>query len=163
MQIANANFTTQTQLDKYLQVSNANFATQADLDRYLQVSNANSVTPSQLSQYLQVANTTQFATTSDLDNYLQVANSGAVGAATVANTAGSGTSLVQSTINNIINFKSFKAGSNITLQDNNGEIVINATGSLSVQDTLDFGFVSNDFGLITDGEESDPQYDFGTL
>ena len=163
LQIANANFTTQTQLDKYLQVSNANFATQADLDRYLQVSNANSVTPSQLSQYLQVANTTQFATTSDLDNYLQVANSSAVGAATVANTAGSGTSLVESTINNIINFKSFKAGSNITLQDNNGEIVINATGSLSVQDTLDFGFVSNDFGLITDGEESDPQYDFGTL
>ena len=163
LQIANANFTTQTQLDKYLQVSNANFATQADLDRYLQVSNANSVTPSQLSQYLQVANTTQFATTSDLDNYLQVANSSAVGAATVANTAGSGTSLVESTINNVINFKSFKAGSNITLQDNNGEIVINATGSLSVQDTLDFGFVSNDFGLITDGEESDPQYDFGTL
>jgi len=163
LQVANANFTTQPQLDKYLEVANANFATQADLDRYLQVANANSVTPDQLSQYLQVANSAQFATVSDLDNYLQVANSSAVSAPVVANAVGSGTALVESTINNIINFKSLKAGSNITFQEINGDIVISATGSLSVQDTIDFGFVSNDFGLITDGEESDPQYDFGTL
>ena len=152
-------------LDKYLEVANStSFVTQSDLDRYLQVANSGSVSSGDLSQYLQVANSTSFVTQDQLDRYLQVANSGSVSSSsTVANTTGTGLSTIQSSINNIINFKSIKAGQNITLSDNNGEIVINATGSLSVQDTIDFGFIGNDFGLITDGEESDPQYDFGTI
>jgi hypothetical protein len=163
LQVANANFATPSQLDAYLQVANTSqFATVSDLDRYLQVANANFATPSQLDAYLQVANTSQFATVSDLDRYLQVANNTA-SVATTANSVGTGLSVINNSINNIINFKSFKAGQNITLQDNNGEIVINATGTLSVQDSIDFGFVGNDFGLITDQSESDPQYDFGTI
>jgi hypothetical protein len=116
-----------------------------------------------LSQYLQVANSVAFVTQDDLDKYLQVANGSSSSSATVANTTGSGLSTIQSSINNIINFKSFKAGQNITLQDVNGEIVINASSSLAPTDSIDFGFVNNDFGLITDGEESDPQYDFGNI
>ena len=155
-------FVTQSDLDTYLQVANASQVTSDQLDNYLQVANANFATPSQLDAYLQVANTSQFATVSDLDRYLQVANNTA-SVATTANSVGTGLSVINSSINNIINFKSFKAGQNITLQDNNGEIVINATGTLSVQDSIDFGFVGNDFGLITDQSESDPQYDFGTI
>ena len=181
LEVSNANFVTQNQLDNYLQVANASsvtpdqlsqylqvansaaFVTQEDLDRYLQVSNSGSVTSDQLSQYLQVANSVAFVTQDDLDKYLQVANGSSSSSATVANTTGSGLSTIQSTINNIINFKSFKAGQNITLQDVNGEIVINASSSLAPTDSIDFGFVNNDFGLITDGEESDPQYDFGNI
>ena len=143
---------------------NSPVALVSDLDKYLEVANANSVSSGDLSHYLQVANSTSFVTQDQLDRYLQVANSGSISSSsTVANTTGTGVSTIQSSINNIINFKSIKAGQNITLSDNNGEIVINATGSLSVQDTIDFGFIGNDFGLITDGEESDPQYDFGTI
>ena len=143
---------------------NSPVALVSDLDKYLEVANANSVSSGDLSHYLQVANSTSFVTQDQLDRYLQVANSGSISSSsTVANTTGTGLSTIQSSINNIINFKSIKAGQNITLSDNNGEIVINATGSLSVQDTIDFGFIGNDFGLITDGEESDPQYDFGTI
>ena len=163
LQVSNANVIIQDKVDKYLQVSNANFVTQSQLDRYLQVSNASSVTPDQLSQYLQVANSTAFVTQQDLDRYLQVANGSSSSTSTVANTTGSGLSTIQSSINNIINFKSFKAGQNITLQDINGEIIINASSSLAPTDSIDFGFVNNDFGLITDGEESDPQYDFGNI
>ena len=105
-----------------------------------------------LSQYLQVANSTNFVTSNTLSTYLNVAN-----------TAGSGTSLVESKINNIVNLRSLRAGSNITLSENNGEIVIAATGTLSVSDSIDFGFVDNDFGSITDDADSDPQFDFGTL
>lgn len=164
LEVSNANFITQNQLDNYLQVANsAAFVTQENLDRYLQVSNSGSVTSDQLSQYLQVANSINFVTQDDLDKYLQVANGSSSSSATVANTTGSGLSTIQSSINNIINFKSFKAGQNITLQDVNGEIVINASSSLAPTDSIDFGFVNNDFGLITDGEESDPQYDFGNI
>lgn len=76
LQVANANFITQSTLDGYLQVANStSFATTGSLDAYLQVANSTSfASTSSLDAYLQVANSTGFASSTDLDAYLQVAN-----------------------------------------------------------------------------------------
>ena len=166
-------------LNQYVQVANVNSLIQASVDNLIDGApgaldtlnelagalgdDANFVTTitdsidskadtTLLSQYLQVANSTSFVTSNTLSTYLNVAN-----------TVGSGTSLVESKINNIVNLRSLRAGSNITLSENNGEILIAATGTLSVSDSMDFGFVDNDFGSITDDADTDPQFDFGTL
>jgi hypothetical protein len=143
-----------TDLDQYLQVANSFSGSYNDLTNTpnLNTYAANSFVVTQLGLK---ANTTQ------INNYLQVANSTAF--VSTANTVGQGTSLVESKINNIINFRSLRAGSNISLSENNGDIVISATGELSVADSIDFGFVNNDFGSIVEAADSDPQYDFGTI
>lgn len=97
----------------------------------------------------------------NLDSYLEVANS--LNFVDTLQSQGTGTSLVFSKINNLVKLKTIKAGPNITLSENNGELTISATGELSVTDSLDFGFVGNDFGLITEADETDSQYDFGTI
>ena len=142
-----------TQLTNYLQVANSiNFATTTDLNQYAQVANTFSGLYSDLSGApnldLYASNTalSSKVDTSQLSSYLNVAN-----------TAGTGTSLVESKINNIINLRSLRAGPNITLTESDGEITIAAT------DTMDFGFVNNDFGSIAEAADIDPQFDFGTL
>ena len=93
---------------------------------------------------MQVANTTSFVSTTQ-DH-------------------GSGQTLIKSKINNILTLNTLKAGPNITIEENSdGEIKISATGELSVSDSLDFGFVNNDFGSIADNADSDPQFDFGNI
>ncbi len=119
-----------------------------------------------LDQYLQVANATSLlsnkADTALLNDYLQVANTANL--ITSVQNQGAGQPLVKSNINNILTLNTLKAGPNITIEENSdGEIVISATGELSVSDSIDFGFVNNDFGSIADAAESDPQFDFGTL
>lgn len=97
----------------------------------------------------------------NLESYLEVANS--LNFVDTVQSEGTGTSLVFSKINNLVKLKTIKAGPNITLSETNGELTIAATGELSVSDSLDFGFVNNDFGLITESDETDSQFDFGTI
>ena len=142
-----------TQLNNYLQV--ANNKTIVAGDNITVATNATSILISS------TASGNGAVSDAQLSKYLEVANSAAF--ISTANTVGQGTSLVESKINNIINLRSLKAGPNISLSENNGDIVISATGELSVADSLDFGFVNNDFGSIVDAADSDPQYDFGTI
>ena len=101
------------------------------------------------------------ADTTALNNYLNVANTANL-VSSIQN-QGTGQTLIESKINNILTLKTLKAGAGLTIVENNGEITIAATGDLAVEDRLDFGFVDNDFGSITDDAETDSIFDFGTL
>lgn len=178
LKVANStNFASTTDLNNYLQVANStNFATTAqlstkanssDLNQYLQVANNKTIVAgSNVSLTTNsssiVINSTGGGGGGNLNEYLQVANT--TNLVSAAQNHGSGQSLIKSKINNILTLNTLKAGPNITIEENSdGEIQISATGTLSVSDSLDFGFVNNDFGSITDNAESDPQFDFGNI
>ena len=142
-------------------------ANSSDLNQYLQVANnktivaGSNVSLSTNSTSI-VINSTGGGGGGDLNDYMQVANTTSFVSTVLDH--GSGQTLIKSKINNILTLNTLKAGPNITIEENSdGEIKISATGELSVSDSLDFGFVNNDFGSITDNAESDPQFDFGTI
>ena len=142
-------------------------ANSSDLNQYLQVANNKTIVAgSNVSLTTNsssiVINSTGGGGGGNLNEYLQVANT--TNLVSAAQNHGSGQSLIKSKINNILTLNTLKAGPNITIEENSdGEIQISATGTLSVSDSLDFGFVNNDFGSITDNAESDPQFDFGNI
>jgi hypothetical protein len=165
-----------TLLTQYLQVANSfsgnynDLTNKPNLNQYLEAANnktliaGDNVTLTENATSILISSTGGGGGVSanvNLDSYLEVANS--LNFVDTVQSEGTGTSLVFSKINNLVKLKTIKAGPNITLSETNGELTIAATGELSVSDSLDFGFVNNDFGLITESDETDSQFDFGTI
>jgi len=131
------------QLDKYLEVANTGlFVQRPELDNYLQVANANFVSPDQLDNYLLVANSTNFVENNQLDAYLQVSNS--VSFVTSANNIGTGTGLFSSKINSILQLRTIRGGSNVSVGIEDDDIVISSTGGgESVSGDFDYGSITS--------------------
>ena len=146
-------FTTQSDLDKYLQVSNANFVTQNQLDNYLQVANANFVTQDTLDNYLQVANAASGSITQgDLDRYLQVANANFI---VSANNIGLGANVYASTINNILQLRKIRGGSNVSVEvDSDGIVISSSAGGAAVSGEFDYGLITSPVTV---------QHNYGTI
>lgn len=151
----------------YVNTQLSNKADVVALNDYLQVANTFSGSYSDLTgkpnldAYASNTAMSLKADTTALNNYLNVANTANL--VSSIQSQGTGQTLIESKINNILTLKTLKAGAGLTIVENNGEITIAATGDLAVEDRLDFGFVDNDFGSITDDAETDSIFDFGTL
>ena len=151
----------------YVSTQLSNKADIVALNDYLQVANTFSGSYSDLTgkpnldAYASNTAMSLKADTTALNNYLHVANTANL--VSSIQSQGTGQTLIESKINNILTLKTLKAGAGLTIVENNGEITIAATGDLAVEDRLDFGFVDNDFGSITDDAETDSIFDFGTL
>jgi len=151
----------------YVSTQLSNKADVVALNDYLQVANTFSGSYSDLTgrpnldAYASNTAMSLKADTTALNNYLNVANTANL--VSSIQSQGTGQTLIESKINNILTLKTLKAGAGLTIVENNGEITIAATGDLAVEDRLDFGFVDNDFGSITDDAETDSIFDFGTL
>jgi hypothetical protein len=68
-----------------------------------------------------------------------------------------GSSLIYNRINSTVYLKKIRAGRNIEILEQNGEIILTAI------EQRDYGYIDNDFGSITNAPDVNNLYDYGSI
>jgi hypothetical protein len=88
--------------------------------------------------------------------YIQSISAG--GGSTVSNAPlANGTSLILSNINSQVILKKLKAGRNIEIVEVSGDLILTAI------EQRDYGYLTGDYGSLSDPAEVDPLFDYGAL
>jgi len=105
-----------------------------------------------------LANTNAFIKQQLANTNAYIQSISANGGSTVSNAPlANGTSLILSNINSQVILKKLKAGRNIEIVEVNGDLIFTAI------EQRDYGYLTGDYGSLSDPAEVDPLFDYGAL
>ena len=142
-----------------IQVANVVATYQTKSQARTDLANTNSyIAANSLLERQHLANTNAFIKQqlANTNAYIQSISAG--GGSTVSDAPlANGTSLILSNINSQVILKKLKAGRNIEITELNGDLVLTAI------EQRDYGYLTGDYGLLSDPAEVDPLFDYGAL